>query len=144
MRALEIYELTGKKKSEIIDEKVPNYNFIAFSFDYDRQTLYDRINRRVDKMMSDGLVEEVKRLLSGGLDKNCQSMQAIGYKEVVEGLENGYTNEEISELIKKNTRRYAKRQITYFKRLENMRTLDPENYSFEQIIRDLKDGLIID
>ena len=143
VRALEIFELTGKKKSEIIDEKIPNYNYMAFSFRFDRQTLYDRISARVDKMIEKGLIKEVKGLLSGGLDKNCQSMQAIGYKEVVEGLENGYTEDEIKELIKKNTRRYAKRQITYFKRLENMRTLDPENYSFGQIIGDLKDGRII-
>ena len=143
VRALEIFELTGKKKSEIVDEKVPNYNFMAFSFDFDRQTLYDRINKRVDQMIEKGLIDEVKGLLSGGLNKNRQSMQAIGYKEVVEGLENGYSKDDIRELIKKNTRRYAKRQITYFKRLENMHTLDPENYSFEQIIRDLKDGRII-
>ena len=143
IRALEIYELTGTKKSDITDEKTPVYNFVAFSFDYERSVLYDRINRRVDKMIADGLIEEVKRLLDGGLDKNCQSMQAIGYKEVVEGLENGYSVNEIAELIKRNTRRYAKRQITFFKKLDNTYTLDPYNYNEGQMIGILKNGHII-
>ncbi|MBP5177197.1 MAG: tRNA (adenosine(37)-N6)-dimethylallyltransferase MiaA [Clostridia bacterium] len=144
-RALEIFELTGKRKSEIVDKKTPNYNYIAFSFDFERERLYKRIDERVDKMIADGLIEEVESLIIGGLDKNCQSMQAIGYKEVVEGLSSGCPRETIAETIKRNTRRYAKRQITYFKRLENRVMLDPDDTDIEkQIIRHLKNGRFVD
>ena len=143
IRALEIYELSGKRKSEIVDEKRPNYRYKAYSFDFDRKVLYDRIERRVDKMIDDGLIEEVSALLRKGLNKNCQSMRAIGYKEVVEGLDGGYTRKEISDLIKTNTRRYAKRQITYFKRMEDLTYLDPESFDLSAVIGDIKSGLNI-
>jgi len=143
IRALEIFELTGKKKSEIIDEKTPDYHFVAYAFDYERKTLYDRINKRVDIMFDDGLIDEVKRLLSNGLSENCQSMQAIGYKEIVEGLKLGLSQDDMKEVVKRNTRRYAKRQLTYFKRLDNLRWLDPNDYSIEAIYSDLKNERII-
>ncbi|MBO4573247.1 MAG: tRNA (adenosine(37)-N6)-dimethylallyltransferase MiaA [Clostridia bacterium] len=138
IRALEIFELTGRKKSETTDEKTARYDFKAYSFDYDRKELYDRINARVDDMFRRGLKQEVVSLLESGLDKNCQSMQAIGYKEIVEGIDAGLSDEEIKELVKRNTRRYAKRQITYFKRYDNMTFLDPKNYSLDDIVSDLK------
>lgn len=119
-RALEIYYSTGKKKSEITDEKIPRFKYFAFSFDYPRAVLYSRINERVEKMFEKGLLDEVKGLLHSGVTKNAQSMRAIGYKEVVEGLERGENEQEIKEKIKLNSRRFAKRQITYFKRMENL------------------------
>lgn len=119
-RALEIYYSTGKKKSEINDEKIPRFKYFAFSFDYPRAVLYSRINERVEKMFEKGLLDEVKGLLHSGVKKNAQSMRAIGYKEVVEGLERGENEQEIKEKIKLNSRRFAKRQITYFKRTENL------------------------
>ena len=119
-RALEIYYSTGKKKSEITDEKIPRFKYFAFSFDYPRAVLYSRINERVEKMFEKGLLDEVKGLLHSGVKKNAQSMRAIGYKEVVEGLERGENEQEIKEKIKLNSRRFAKRQITYFKRMENL------------------------
>ena len=119
-RALEIYYSTGKKKSEITDEKIPRFKYFAFSFDYPRAVLYSRINERVEKMFEKGLLDEVKGLLHSGVKKNAQSMRAIGYKEVVEGLERGESEQEIKETIKLNSRRFAKRQITYFKRMENL------------------------
>ena len=119
-RALEIYYSTGKKKSEINDEKIPRFKYFAFSFDYPRAVLYSRINERVEKMFEKGLLDEVKGLLHSGVKKNAQSMRAIGYKEVVEGLERGENEQEIKEKIKLNSRRFAKRQITYFKRMENL------------------------
>lgn len=120
VRALEIYETTGVKKSDITDEKTPIIPFYAFSYDIERDVLYDRINRRVDKMFDCGLMSEVQSLLDGGVLPDCQSMQGIGYKEVVEGIINGYSQEEIKETVKRNTRRYAKRQITWFKKLEGI------------------------
>lgn len=139
VRALEIYRLTGKKKSEIIDEKVPKYHYLAYAFDFDRQTLYDRINSRVDKMFESGLVEEVEWLLSLGIPANCQSMQAIGYKEIVEGLKNGDSRSTMKDAVKQNTRRYAKRQITYFKRLPRLKWLDPANYDVDIIVKEILD-----
>ena len=119
-RALEIFYSTGKKKSEINDEIKPRFKYFSFSFDYPRDVLYSRINERVDKMFEKGLLNEVKNLLDSGVKKNAQSMRAIGYKEVVEGLENCESEREIKEKIKLNSRRFAKRQITYFKRMKNL------------------------
>ena len=125
IRALEIFELTGRKKSEQNDEKIPRYPFVSFAFDYPREELYSRIERRVDKMIEAGLVEEVKGLLQSGVSENAQCMQGIGYKEVVESLKNGQEQSIMSDIIKKNTRNYAKRQLTFFKRTENLHLLKP-------------------
>lgn len=126
IRALEIYETTGRKKSDIVDEKKPIIPFYAFSFDYERAKLYERIDLRVDKMFDDGLIDEVKGLLSVGVCEKSQSMQAIGYKEVVEGLKENYDYEQIKDTVKRNTRRYAKRQITWFKRTDNLTYISPD------------------
>ncbi len=125
VRALEIYETTGKKKSEITDKKTPVVPFFAFSYDYEREVLYDRIEKRVDKMFADGLIDEVNGLLDSGVTADMQSMQAIGYKEVVSGLNEKLSEEQIKETVKRNTRRYAKRQITWFKKTDNLVFLSP-------------------
>lgn len=125
VRALEIYETTGKKKSEITDEKTPVVPFFAFSYDYEREVLYERIEQRVDKMFADGLIDEVNGLLDSGVTADMQSMQAIGYKEVVSGLNEKLSEEQIKETVKRNTRRYAKRQITWFKKTDNLAFLSP-------------------
>lgn len=125
VRALEIYETTGKKKSEITDEKTPVVPFFAFSYDYEREVLYERIEKRVDKMFADGLIDEVNGLLDSGVTADMQSMQAIGYKEVVSGLNEKLSEEQIKETVKRNTRRYAKRQITWFKKTDNLVFLSP-------------------
>jgi len=119
IRALEIFELTGVKKSQIVDEAKPKYNFFAFMPNHERELLYDRINKRVDLMLENGLIDEVKSLIKKGIDLNNQCMQGIGYKEVFEALKNN-TLDSVSEVIKQNTRRYAKRQITFFKKLDNL------------------------
>lgn len=134
IRALEIYETTGKAKSEQQDERIPRFEFVAVSIAYPRDLLYERINRRVDIMYENGLKEEVRSLLLSGVSLSNQSMQGIGYKEVAEGLENGYSDEEIKELIKKNTRNYAKRQITFFKRMENHVCLAPQDATAERVL----------
>ena len=84
VRALEIYEVSGKKKSDIRDGLTPKREYLAVAIDYPREELYARIDKRVDEMIERGLVEEVKGLLERGIDENCRCMQAIGYKEVLE------------------------------------------------------------
>ncbi len=129
VRALEIFELTGKKKSEQNDGASPRYPFEAVAFDYPREVLYERIERRVDKMLEEGLVGEVRALLESGVPENAQCMQGIGYKEVVEFLKNGGLHSTMSDIIKQNTRNYAKRQLTFFKKMQNLHWLAPENIS---------------
>lgn len=135
IRALEIYALTGQKKSAQKDEAIPRFPFCAVVYDYPRETLYRRIGRRVEEMFAQGLVDEVKGLLARGVGENAQCMQGIGYKEVVEGLKNGDSDSTMSEIIKKNTRNYAKRQITFFKRTQNLHWLAPA--SAEQSAREV-------
>lgn len=131
IRALEIYELSGIRKSDINDGKKAKYEYVAVAIDYPRDELYERINKRVDDMFSEGLVDEVKNLLSKGIDEKFQCMQAIGYKEVLFGLRNGFNHSTMSDIIKQNTRRYAKRQITFFKKLEGLVWLKPEEATCE-------------
>lgn len=126
IRALEIYE-SGCKKSDIKDEFIPKYNYFAYSINHDRETLYDRINTRVDIMIKNGLIDEVKSLIKSGVNRNLQCMQAIGYKEVFDYLDGIISIEELVDLIKLNTRHYAKRQLTYFKKIPNLINLEPAN-----------------
>ncbi len=135
MRALEIFFVTGKKKSEQKDKRIPRFEFVCVSIDFPRETLYERINLRVEEMFNAGLLEEVQSLLNQGVTNDLQCMQGIGYKEVVEGLSLGLSEEEIKELIKKNTRNYAKRQLTFFKRMENHVMLSPERATVEEVLK---------
>lgn len=114
VRALEIYE-SGIPKSSICDEKKPKRDYAAFSIDFPREILYERINRRVDAMIKNGLVNEVQSLIDIGVTNKNQCMQGIGYKEIYSYLTGNISLEEAVEQIKLNTRRYAKRQITFFK-----------------------------
>lgn len=122
IRALEIFDATGVKKSDIKDEMVPRYDFIALMPTLPREILYERINARVDNMMSCGLTSEVRSLLESGVTLEDQCMQGIGYKETAEAILSG--TEIPTEQIKMNTRRYAKRQITFFKRFKNLYPID--------------------
>ncbi len=133
IRALEIYELSGKRKSEQHDNMVSAFNYLAVAINFKREELYDRINKRVDSMLENGLVEEVEGLLSRGIDEKYQCMQAIGYKEVVLGLKNGDLRSTMRDIIKQNTRHYAKRQIVFFKKLPNIVWLEPEQATAEYI-----------
>ena len=126
IRALEIYELTGCKKSSQNDSCVPRYPYEAFAVNWERQTLYARIHERTQAMLQEGLVEEVKGLLASGVPENAQCMQAIGYKEIVEILKNDDLHSTMSDIIEQNTRRYAKRQLTFFKKLPNLHWLEPD------------------
>ncbi len=134
IRALEIYDSTGKAKSLQRDEPVPRFDFQAFSVEYPRERLYERINQRVELMFREGLVEEVQGLLKAGVTEEMQCMQGIGYKEIAEGLRIGSTVEEMKELIQKNTRNYAKRQQTFFKRMQKHTYLTPSSDIVEELL----------
>lgn len=138
IRALEIYDVTGKAKSAQQDAPIPRVDFAAVSIEYPRERLYARINLRVEEMFKNGLVDEVKNLLNRGVTEEMQCMQGIGYKEVAEGLRLGCNEGEMKELIKKNTRNYAKRQQTFFKRMQNHTYLTPETATVEEVAKLLK------
>ena len=116
IRALEIYETSGVKKSEMIEKQEHKmiYDACLIGLTDDRNVLYDRINKRVDTMYETGLVEEVKALFDGGIPAESQSIRAIGYKELYDYFKGFISLEESKELIKRNSRRYAKRQYTWF------------------------------
>lgn len=126
IRALEIYE-SGYKKSEILDELKPIFECKAYSFNYKRDELYNRIDKRVDIMIKNGLIDEVMKLKDKGLTLENQAMQGIGYKEIYSYLIGEYSMAEAIDKIKLNTRHYAKRQITFFKKLPNLEYLEPNN-----------------
>lgn len=125
IRALEIFELTGKKKSEQEDGFVARYPYVAVAFDYPREELYARIDARVEQMLRDGLVEEVQKILADGTSEQSQSMQGIGYKEVVQFLKKEISYSTMRDVIKQNSRNYAKRQITFFKKFPGLVWLEP-------------------
>ena len=126
VRALEIYE-SGCKKSEIIDDSTPVYDYKAYCIDYDREELYRRIDLRVDKMIANGLVDEVNNLVKSGLTLENQCMQGIGYKEIYAYIKGDCSLSDAIAAVKLNTKHYAKRQITYFKRLNGLIYLKPDD-----------------
>lgn len=118
LRILEIYHATGKNKTEQEQEsrkKEVEYDYKVYALDWDREKLYERINKRVDIMIEQGLIEEVRRIYKK-YEKFPTAMQGLGYKEVVEYIEGNTTKEEMIEKIKQETRRYAKRQLTWFRK----------------------------
>ena len=120
VRALEVYILTGKTITQHDAETQaipPRYDAVRIALDYlDRADLYARIDRRVDEMLARWLVEEVRALLNAGVPRTCTAMQAIGYKEIVRALDGGCSIEEAAEDIRRESRRYAKRQLTWLRR----------------------------
>ena len=118
LRVLEIYNATGKTKTEQEIESRKNevkYDYRVFAINMDREKLYDRINKRVDVMIQKGLIEEVENLLKK-YNEFPTAMQGLGYKEVVEYIQGKVLKEDMIENIKRESRRYAKRQITWFKK----------------------------
>ncbi len=114
VRALEIFFATGRQKSD--QRKPPHYSCLTFGLRHPKEVLFDRINTRVDWQIRRGLVDEVKSLIAMGFPKELPSMSSLGYREICAYLNGEITLEAATELIKKNTRNYAKRQITWFKR----------------------------
>ena len=132
IRALEFYRQTGTKISvhnRKEREKESPYQFAYFVLTDDRARLYERIDRRVDKMMQDGLLEEVRTLRDRGVKPACTSMQGLGYKELYACLEGECSLEEAVRIIKRDTRHFAKRQITWFKREKDVIWLDKRQFS---------------
>lgn len=131
IRALEIFRAGGQTKSAAIiaDKKIAaaRYPYKIFVLAIDRDRLYNRTNARVDRMIKDGLAEETENLLKSGYHAGLNSMKAIGYAEMIRYLQGGLKKEEAVELIKQNTRRYAKRQITFCKGFKDAVRLDAES-----------------
>jgi tRNA dimethylallyltransferase len=129
IRAIEVFKTSGKLMSyhrKISRLEGPDYNFIVFGIKMERKKLYNRINKRVDEMIERGLVDEVKGLLEMGYDKYSVAMQALGYKEILWYLKGKATLEETINLLKRDTRRYAKRQMTWFRKIKNIIWLDAD------------------
>lgn len=141
IRALEYHHITGDRISEhnkIQKEKTSPYDFRYFVLNRQRNEIYDRIEKRVDKMIDDGLTDEVKNLLDSGVSPKAQSMQGLGYKEIVEYLYGSTDLETAISKIKINTRHFAKRQITWFKREACAIWIDCDAYhSKEEIVEEL-------
>lgn len=121
IRAVEYYRLNSTPISEQgKDRENSRYNPLMLMIDHPRELLYERIEKRVDMMLDAGLIDEVAGLMKAGLTKKNLSMQGIGYKEVIDYLRGFTTKEEMTRIIKRDTRRYAKRQLTWFNRDERM------------------------
>ena len=132
IRALEVYELTGKPISALQQQwkmNEPRYPFRAFGLNMPRGMLYRRIEDRVDQMVEVGLIEEVKWLLDQGYPRNCVAMQSFGYKELIDHLDGTRTLDEAIALLKQNTRRFAKRQLTWFCNDPRIEWLDLSQFS---------------
>ncbi|MBE5957878.1 MAG: tRNA (adenosine(37)-N6)-dimethylallyltransferase MiaA [Lachnospiraceae bacterium] len=135
IRALEYYKKTGKPISEHNEVQRQNespYNFVYFVLNDDRELLYERINKRVDIMVEDGLFEEVEGLIKKGYSRELNSMQGIGYREVFDFFDGNLTKEETIEKIKLNTRHFAKRQLTWFKREKSVTMVDLNDFDHDK------------
>jgi tRNA dimethylallyltransferase len=126
VRALEVYHLTGIPLSEMQKQSRISISFtpVFVGLNWDRAVLYDRINRRVDTMIEGGLVGEVKSLLAKGYSRKTNALQTVGYREVFDFLDGKVTEKRMIELIKQNSRRYAKRQLTWFRHDERIKWFD--------------------
>ena len=135
IRALEFYKLTGQKISEHNEKergKESPYQFCYFVLNDDRQLLYDRIDLRIDKMLEDGLLEEVSALKNKGYTKDMVSMQGLGYKEILDYLNGKCTLEEAIYILKRDTRHFAKRQLTWFRRERDVIWVDKNKYDHDE------------
>lgn len=137
IRAIEYYKQTGEKISEHNEEqhkKSADYDFIYYVLSLPREILYERINKRVDGMRTAGLVEEVQKLLNAGCTREMVSMQGLGYKEIIDALEGRDSLEHAFERIKQETRHFAKRQFTWFRRERDVTWLEKDTFSDEDAL----------
>lgn len=145
LRALELFYLTGMTKTEHNrrSRRGPQFPFVCFCLNHERPVLYERINRRVDEMLDAGLIAEVQRLLDLGIDAESTCLQAIGYKEMIDHLMGRSTLEQAIEQIRMGSRRYAKRQLTWFRRIPSMVWLNNKTSQevVDHVLRTLKTGL---
>ncbi len=128
IRALEVIHLTGRPIWQLQKEykRDVQLKFMQYGLEWDRNKLYENIEKRVDKMLEAGLVEEVRNVLDKGYSKDLNALNTVGYKEVISFLEGEITLQRASELIKRNTRRFSKRQLTWFKKDERIRWIKIE------------------
>ena len=143
IRALEFYHLNGypiSRHNQQESEKESPYNLAYFVLNDERSRLYERIDKRVDLMMEAGLVEEVRRLRKMGYDRNMVSMQGLGYKELLAWMDGEYSLDEAVRILKRDTRHFAKRQITWFKREKNVIWMNKQDYGYDdkKILEDMK------
>ena len=145
-KILEIYHATGENKTEQerkSRQKEVEYDYKVYALNMDREKLYDRINKRVDKMIEEGLIQEVEKIYKKYNDFPT-AMQGLGYKEVVEYLEGKLTKEEMIEKIKQETRRYAKRQLTWFRKNKQTIWLDVGKNTIQNNIEIILEGLKVE
>ena len=135
IRAIEFYEKTGTRISDHNQterSKSSPYRLFYYVLNMERSLLYERIDRRVDQMMAEGLVDEVKQLAAMGCTRDMVSMQGLGYKEILDYLEGRIPLDEAIRIIKRDTRHFAKRQITWFKRERDVRWLNLEAFDYDR------------
>jgi len=144
IRGIEVYRKTGKTSThfkEKAKERPPRYQAVKIGLTRDREKLYERINKRVDLMMEEGLLEEVKDLYESGCDLELKSMQALGYKQLINHFEGEYDLEEAIRLIKRDTRHFAKRQLNWFSRDDEIIWFDVGDYDFEELVDAVKEEI---
>lgn len=142
IRALEVYDTTGKPISSFASDKGSDkYNLVFIGLNMDRKLLYERINSRVDIMLEKGWLGEVKDLLAKGVSQKSFALQGLGYKQLIMYLNKEISYEKAIEIIKRDTRRYAKRQITWFKRDQRIKWIDVTNRSKNEIILEILPSL---
>ena len=142
IRALEVHRATNIPISEHFSRTqsfVRDFNIIKIGLILDRKTLYKRIEARVDRMFEKGIVKEAQNLLESGVKENSPPFRAIGYKNILKYLKNEITLEKAIDSTKRDTRHYAKRQITWFKKMEGINWFSP--YDYDSIIKCISDGL---
>jgi tRNA dimethylallyltransferase len=131
IRALEVNKMTGRPMSDFASDpvKTSDYETVIIGLTRSRLKLYGRINKRVEIMLESGLLEEVKKIKKDGIDGSHQSMQGIGYKEVLDYLDGKYDFDTMVSVLKQSSRRYAKRQMTWFKRYKDIEWIDLDQFS---------------
>lgn len=135
IRALEFYQQTGEKISAHNEQeraKESPYDFCYFVLNDDRTHLYERINLRIDQMLEEGLIEEVQSLKDKGYTRDMVSMQGLGYKEILDYLNGKYSLEEAIYILKRDTRHFAKRQLTWFRRERDVIWIDKQSYNYDE------------
>ena len=141
VRAIEVHSESGESIGDFSKDLTLNedYNYIFMALTRDREELYERINQRVDIMIKEGLIDEVKGLLDKGYSEDLVAFKGLGYKEVIQYLKGEYDYDEMLEILKRDTRRYAKRQLTWFRRFDFIKWFNISTYeSHEKLIEDIK------
>ncbi len=137
IRALEVYYETGKPMTYYYNkfrQPNPRFNIAYIGLKMSRKRLYDRINKRVDIMINNGLIDEVKEIIEMGYSRDLTSLKAIGYKEIIKYIDGEYSLNEAKKILKRNTRRFAKRQLTWFRRDKRVYWVNIDEFESEEVI----------